>query len=106
MVANNKGALNHSMTVLSNCVFGPGVNTSVPLVREQFSHEGHTQPHLTFGIARHTRQSLNGAPLALPERHASGKKQKRTCHDSPQSLDRRVLNRAGVESPPLITLRR
>lgn len=64
MVANNKGALNHSMTVLSNCVFGPGVNTSVPLVREQFSHEGHTQTHLTFGIARHTRQSLNEALLS------------------------------------------
>lgn len=64
MVVNNEAALNHSMTVLSNYVFRPGVNTSVPLVREQFSHEGHTQPHLTFGIARHTRRSLNGAPLA------------------------------------------
>lgn len=64
MVANNKGALNHSMTVLSNWVFGPGVNTSVPLVREQFSPEGHIQRHLAFGMARHTRRLLNGAPLA------------------------------------------
>lgn len=64
MVANNKGALNHSMTVLSNCVFGPGVHTGVPLVREQLSHEGHTQRHLAFGMARHTRRSLNDALLS------------------------------------------